>query len=66
MTPMGPMKKSDGSFESVHTDDRPCPKCGDAAHHTYRVWESGDGAYEDEKHTCSACGHVWWIDGIDS
>jgi hypothetical protein len=30
------------------------------------LWESHCGAYEDHRYTCTTCGHVWWIDGIDS
>jgi hypothetical protein len=32
----------------------------------YRVWESSDGAYEDEQYRCLGGGHTWWVDGIDS
>ena len=46
--------------------DELCPRCkGPMAHQT---WESNDGAYEDSKYSCAdpACGHVRWVDGIDS
>ncbi len=33
---------------------------------TVQTWESHCGGFEDYKYTCGACGHVWWIDGIDS
>ena len=26
------------------------------------LWESSDGAYEDHKYTCTACGSVYWVD----
>lgn len=33
-----------------------------------RIWESSDGAYEDEQYRCTnkECNHVLWVDGIDS
>lgn len=65
MTHMGPMSESEGEFSFTHATNTPCRKCG--GHNvTYRIWESSDGAYEDYKYTCADCGHVWWVDGIDS
>lgn len=64
-----PMSETDGTF----TDKRgtPCPetkchKCDQAGAVMCKVWESSCGGYEDYKYTCGNCGHVWWIDGIDS
>lgn len=45
--------------------DRYCRKCG-AQTVTVRIWESSDGAYEDERFDCTSCGCTWWVDGIDS
>lgn len=42
-----------------------CRKCR-ATGVTETVWESTCGAYEDYKFECPQCGHVWWMDGIDS
>ncbi len=62
-----PMSESDGKFEKDwKPDDRPCRECKVSGQVFYRVWESSDGAYEDYKYNCRACGKVWWIDGIDS
>lgn len=65
MTHMGDMPESAGTFTKGSATDRICRKCGNQ---TVRVelWESNDGAYEDEKFTCTTCGHVYWVDGIDS
>jgi hypothetical protein len=65
MTHTRPMSDSEGVFGEWTQSSRPCPHCG-SAQHFYRVWESNDGAYEDEKHKCLTCKEVWWIDGIDS
>jgi len=53
--------QTDGG-QGVHRPvlNRPC-----GAPVEYRVWESSDGAYEDEQYRC-ANGHTWWVDGIDS
>lgn len=32
----------------------------------YRVWESADGAHEDDHYRCFACQHEWWVDGPDA
>ncbi len=61
----GPMPETAGELQGAQKTDDKCRKCG-AQQVTYRVWESSDGAYEDYKYTCGACGFVWWIDGIDS
>lgn len=55
----------EGTFDKEHETGRVCPVCG-VASVTVRIWESSDGAYEDEQFRCGACGHSWWVDGIDS
>jgi DNA-directed RNA polymerase subunit M/transcription elongation factor TFIIS len=60
-----PMSESEGTFKGWKKDERPCPKCG-ADQHFWRLWESSDGAYEDEKHKCEACGKTWWVEGPDA
>lgn len=59
------MSESQGLFTRGAKTNRICAKCH---RRTVRVqlWESRDGAYEDEKFTCTNCGHVYWVDGIDS
>lgn len=59
------MAEHEGALGKERETTRPCPVCG-VASVTVRIWESSDGAYEDERFTCGACGHVWWVDGIDS
>jgi len=61
----GPMSESEGTLSGWGMSIRPCPYCG-SDQHRYKIWESNDGAYEDEKHECMKCGKVWWVDGIDS
>lgn len=66
MTHMQSMKDSDGVFgEFDHAYEEPCLKCG-SDQVRYRIWESSCGGYEDYHHKCFACGHTWWVDGIDS
>lgn len=65
MTHMKPMPDSEGTFQPYKKSARPCPYCGSAERY-YRVWESNDGGFEDEKHECRTCGKTWWIEGIDS
>lgn len=45
----------------VKTDEI-CKKCGKATV-SVELWESTDGAFEDEKFICESCGYVWWVDG---
>lgn len=59
-------KSKRGSTAVDMASDRKCTKCGHTGQVTCSVHESSDGAYEDWRYTCQACGHVWWIDGIDS
>lgn len=61
-----PMPESAGTAGESKPTDRPCPKCKQAGKVSFQVWSSSCGGYEDEKLTCGGCGHVWWIDGIDS
>ena len=65
MTHTGPMSESQGEFTQSAASKRACRKCG-KTNVRCQLWESSDGAYEDEKYTCQDCGHVWWVDGIDS
>ena len=67
MTHMRSMGEHEGEFTTTPAPTtRKCPRCGSPM--TFRVWESSDGAFEDEKHECSnpKCGYVRWVDGIDS
>jgi hypothetical protein len=64
MTHMQPMAETEGEFTSEHESKHPCRKCGGPAR--YQVWESNCGGYEDYKYTCTKCGYVWWIDGLDA
>jgi len=59
------MAESEGTAGPPVKAERPCPKCG-SDNVTVQTWESSCGGYEDEKFTCGACGHTWWVDGIDS
>jgi hypothetical protein len=63
---ISPMPESDGTFQGEQKSQSPCPNCQTTGQHYVKIWESNDGAYEDEKHRCEACGHIWWVDGIDS
>lgn len=60
------MSEHEGTFTASPSTDRACPKCKSPM--TRRTWESSCGGYEDNKYTCSntSCGHVYWIEGIDS
>ena len=60
-----PMADSDGKFAKMKPCEGKCRKCG-KAELSYREWESNCGGYEDYQYTCRACGHSWWVDGIDS
>ncbi len=61
----GPVKESDGTLYPSESTNRRCPKCH-SGHCDVQTWESNCGGFEDEKITCVNCGHVWWIEGIDS
>lgn len=60
-----PMADSDGKFANMKPCEGKCLKCG-KEEVGYREWESSCGGYEDYQYTCRACGHSWWVDGIDS
>ena len=60
------MRDSDGTFAAPEdVPDVACRGC-DAPTVIVRLWESRCGGYEDHQFTCRTCGHVWWVDGIDS
>ncbi len=62
-----PMSESEGEFQDVERfPEMACRKCGKVGGVTCKPWESSCGGYTDYKYTCVNCGHVWWIDGIDS
>ena len=65
MTHTQQLPESAGALDEEKPTDRTCPKCG-AKTCVYSVWESSCGGYEDEKHSCTTCEHVWWIDGPDA
>lgn len=66
MTHMRQVDDSEGDFRQWRAVGRPCPHCRSAEGWHYRLWESSDGAYEDEQHKCTACGRIWWVDGPDA
>lgn len=65
MTHTRQLDDSEGVFGAATATEVACPKCH-AQRVSFEVWESNDGAFEDVKYTCAGCGHVWWMDGIDS
>ncbi len=64
MTHTREMADDEGTFDDWRKSREPCRKCG-ANTVTVRLWESNDGAYDDYQFRC-ACGHTWWVEGIDS
>jgi len=42
-----------------------CPRCKSGVE--MRLWESDDGAFEDEQYRCvnTDCGHMWWVESSD-
>lgn len=66
MTHMRQMADGEGTFGEWELSNTKCPQCGSLMY--VRVWESNDGAYEDEKYQCqnTPCMHSFWVDGIDS
>jgi DNA-directed RNA polymerase subunit RPC12/RpoP len=61
-----PMADSQGEFQEFKVQpDVPCRKCGVHAV-SMREWESSCGGWEDYQYRCAACGHKWWVEGIDS
>lgn len=61
----GAIPDSAGEFSPKQKSDRACHKCC-TKKVEYEAWDSSDGAYTDYKYTCTSCGYVWWVDGIDS
>ncbi len=66
MTHMAPMKDSEGTFTPASDDVRLCRFCKNMTLHHVEQWDSHCGGYEDFKYTCTVCGKVHWVDGIDS
>lgn len=60
-----PLKDSEGTFCAPVACSADCRRCHQQSV-TWQSWESHCGGYEDFKFTCGACGHLWWVDGIDS
>lgn len=66
MTHAAPMADSQGEFGDFEFQpDVPCRKCGEHVVNM-REWESSCGGWEDHHYKCNACGHSWWVEGIDS
>lgn len=63
----GPLPNSAGTFSPPDERLYECIKCKKETAKR-ETWESNDGAYTDERYTCTDknCGHVRWVDGIDS
>jgi len=55
-----------GPWQAVTDPNFPCRKCHQAGRIEVSIWISDDEAFEDFHYRCLACGHNWWIDGIDS
>lgn len=61
-----PMQDSEGQFSQWRKCRATnCRKCN-SSDVEYREWNSSDGAYTDYQYCCQKCGHMWWVDGIDS
>ena len=65
MTHTGPMSDDEGTFGDAKLTQRKCRKCGEQKVYV-ESWDSDDGAFEDEKYTCRACGYYWWVEGPDA
>jgi hypothetical protein len=62
-----PMAEFEGNFTKGRpVPDVQCRRCGEKGKCKEQLWESSCGGYEDYKYTCGGCGHVWWVEGIDS
>lgn len=59
-----PVGESSGKLSEPLICEIKCPKCRNKRGNTYR--DSECGVYEDTRHTCASCGHVWWREGPDS
>jgi hypothetical protein len=66
MTHMRTYSEMEGTFGPEEPAESPCRSSNCPGPVTCRCWESADGAYEDWKYTCKACGRSWWVEGIDS
>lgn len=60
----GPIPESDGELSTPEPCARKCGKCRGPM--IWQNWESSCGGYEDSKYTCTVCGAIEWVDGIDS
>lgn len=60
-----PMAEHDGKTGAPEASGDVCVKCN-STNVISQMWESSCGGYDDVKLTCKSCGHVRWIDGIDS
>lgn len=60
-----PMAETEGTFRAPEPTKYTCRKCG-KREATCATWDSSCGGYEDDKYTCGACGHSWWVEGPDS
>jgi DNA-directed RNA polymerase subunit M/transcription elongation factor TFIIS len=60
-----PTQESEGTLSAPAKSEATCRECKKQCV-TWQVWASHCGGYEDYKYTCGECGHVWWVDGIDS
>lgn len=59
-----PMTDDEGDFGDAQESSRKCGKC--CAPMLVQTWSSHCGGYEDFRYTCPVCGHVAWVEGIDS
>lgn len=61
----GPMPESAGTLSTAEAPLYECRKCREKKAQC-QTWDSSCGGYTDYKYTCLGCGHIWWVDGIDS
>jgi hypothetical protein len=66
MTHTRALRDGEGTFSEWRTSIEACLVCSRDDGHRWRLWESNDGAYEDEQHECQNCGTIWWVDGPDA
>lgn len=66
MTHSAPMADSEGQFGDYRPEPETACRACSKREVSCRVWESSCGGYEDYHFRCRACGHAWWVDGIDS
>lgn len=65
MTTARTFHENEGAFEATVDTDMSCRVCSAVAVKA-SPWSPSDGGSEDTKFTCTACGHVWWVDGPDA